>query len=160
MRADVGPVEEDVAPSPGVDACNEFHPLLVGRLPSLQQLRRVLAAVIELVNLPVAFVADEHQVVGQVELVVGHPLVPARPGRAECVDVGLLPRVDRLLGHRRPEEHLVASGEFAPPGGPAPERRFDGPFDVATRRLPDPIGQRNAFGLGRFSRHSSTHSLA
>ena len=119
-----------------VDARDELDASLVVRLHLLKTTGRIPAAVGELVNLPVAFVADEDEVLDAIELLFGQPIMAARPVGAERVDVGLLGRVDSFLRHRGPREDLVTPREFASSGGTPPEHRFVGPLSCTARQLP------------------------
>jgi hypothetical protein len=89
------------------------------------------------VDLLMALMAHEEEVIDVVDLSVGNPAVAPRPGAAEGVDVRLLPDVHLLLGDRRLPQRLAATGELAAAGGPTPEHALkamrDVPADIASR---------------------------
>jgi hypothetical protein len=72
-----------------------------------------------LIDLAMAFVADQEQIVQAVH--VSLTWIWSWPEASECVDVGFLGDVDLFARDGRSPERLVAPSELASPGGSTPQ---------------------------------------
>src|SRR5690606_13655548 len=107
------------------DARHTLDPLFMLTFPLLEQRGRIPPAVLLLVDLPVAVVTEEQEIVDAVQHLLGNALVAARAAVARRPDVSAFRDVDLFLGHRRLPERSVAVIELAASSGPSPQHPVD-----------------------------------
>jgi hypothetical protein len=84
----------------GIDSRHTFDPGFVSGLPVLKEYDGVAATVLFIVDGFVALVASKEEIREIVQLVVRNPLIAARSGRAERIDMSRLSDIHRFLSHR------------------------------------------------------------
>ena len=96
MFADVRSIQKYVALPGRIDAGDEFNAALMFALHLLEQRRRVAASIRSRVDLPVALMADQNQIVDRVQVSRRNSIVAAWAFFAEGIDMGLLRDVHAL----------------------------------------------------------------
>lgn len=134
VLADIYLVQNDCRLLRGGYSCHDFNATLVFEFPLSKELGCVAATVLELIDLSVASVANEHQVIDVVEAGRGDCLAGAWATAAERVNVRTLGAVHSLLRYDRLPKFRIASPKLTATGGTPPEHcghlRFDVPSYV------------------------------